>query len=140
MKTCELLFCGDGHSLPGFMIGHQLCVVSCFVVSCFFIIACVTSLKRNDNNIFGVSDAAQTFFNMGFLGAVIKTILGSISWQLVASAFPLAFLSNSPVYVLHEIPESGNSDWSKCNQPIRIARLWNFGYIGIHVNSRVLQI
>mmetsp|Transcript_36600 Transcript_36600/g.53599 ORF Transcript_36600/g.53599 Transcript_36600/m.53599 type:complete len:503 (+) Transcript_36600:2-1510(+) len=97
LKTCELLFRGDGHNLPGFMIGRQLCVVSCF-----FIIARVTSLNvepGNGNNIFGVSDAAQTFFNMGFLGAVITTILGSITWQLVASAFPLAFLSNPMVYV-----------------------------------------
>eukprot|EP00957_Ditylum_brightwellii_P092054 7007677-Ditylum_brightwellii.AAC.1 len=26
MKTCEILFRGDGHNLPGFMIGRQLCV------------------------------------------------------------------------------------------------------------------
>jgi len=101
MKTCELLFRGDGHNLPGFMIGRQLCVVSCF-----FIIARVTSLNVEPgfgNNIFGVSDGAQTFFNMGFLGAVITTILGSITWQLVASAFPLAFLSNPLVYVFLRI-------------------------------------
>jgi len=101
MRTCELLFRGNGHNLPGFMIGRQLCVVSCF-----FIIARVTSLNVDigvDENIFGVSDGAQEFFNMGFLGAVITTILGSISWQLVASAFPLAFLSNPLVYVFLRI-------------------------------------
>eukprot|EP00957_Ditylum_brightwellii_P160577 12224835-Ditylum_brightwellii.AAC.1 len=48
----------------------------------------------NGNNIFGVLDAAQTFFNMGLLGAVITTILGSSTWQLMASASPLPFLSN----------------------------------------------
>eukprot|EP00957_Ditylum_brightwellii_P045045 3417124-Ditylum_brightwellii.AAC.2 len=92
IKTCELLFRGNGHNLPGFMVGRQLCVVSCF-----FIIVRVTYLNvelDNGNSIFGVSDAAQTFFNMGFLGAVITTILGSITWQLMASAFSLAFLSN----------------------------------------------
>uniref|UniRef100_A0A7S2H182 Silicon transporter n=1 Tax=Helicotheca tamesis TaxID=374047 RepID=A0A7S2H182_9STRA len=101
MRTCELLFRGSGHNLPGFMIGRQLCVVSCF-----FIIARVTSLDVNvgvDKNVFGVSDAAQEFFNTGLLGAVITTILGSISWQLVASAFPLAFLSNPLVYVFLRI-------------------------------------
>jgi hypothetical protein len=51
-----------------------------------------------DENIFGVSDPVQKFFNMGFLGAIITTILASISWQLVASAFPLEFLSNPAVY------------------------------------------
>jgi len=99
-KTCELLFKGDGHNLPGFMIGRQLCVVSCF-----FIIARVTSLniKEGEPNVFGVTNAAQEFFNLGFLGALITTILGSISWQLVASAFPIAMLSNPVTYLLLRI-------------------------------------
>ncbi len=97
MKTCELLFRGQGRNLPGFMVGRQMCVTLCF-----FVIARVTTLNVEigvDPNIFGVSDSIQKFFNMGFLGAIITTILGSISWQLVASAFPLEFLSNPLVYV-----------------------------------------
>ena len=99
-RTCELLFTGDGHNLPGFMIGRQLCVVSCF-----FIIARVTTLnvKEGQGNVFGVSDAAQDFFNTGLLGALITTILGSISWQLVASAFPIAMLSNPFTYIFLRI-------------------------------------
>jgi len=99
-KTCDLLFKGEGYNLPGFMIGRQLCVVSCF-----FVIARVTtiSLKENDPNVFGVPDAAQSFFNTGLLGALITTILGSISWQLVASAFPIAFLSNPFTYIFLRI-------------------------------------
>jgi len=99
-KTCDLLFKGDGHNLPGFMIGRQLCVVSCF-----FIIARVTTLNvaPEDKNVFGVSDSGQDFFNTGLLGAIITTILGSISWQLVASAFPLAFLSNPFTYLFLRI-------------------------------------
>ena len=60
--TCDLLFKGKGHNLPGFMIGRQLCVVSCF-----FIIARVTTLdvEVGDENIFGVSDGLQRFFNTG---------------------------------------------------------------------------
>jgi hypothetical protein len=94
-KTCELLFRGEGRNLPGFMIGRQLCVVSCF-----FIIARVTTLNvgEDDENIFGVSDGLQAFFNTGLLGAIITTIVASISWQLVASAFPILFLSNPLVY------------------------------------------
>lgn len=97
MKTCELLFRGEGRNLPGFMCGRQMCVTLCF-----FVIARVTTLNVEigvDDNIFGVSDSIQKFFNMGFLGAIITTILGSISWQLVASAFPIAFLSNPLVFV-----------------------------------------
>jgi len=98
--TCELLFRGGGRNLPGFMIGRQLTVVSCF-----FIVARVTSLDiaEGEENVFGVSDGLQAFFNTGLLGAVITTILGSISWQLVASAFPIAFLSNPFTYILLRI-------------------------------------
>jgi hypothetical protein len=98
--TCDLLYKGKGMNLPGFMIGRQLCVVSCF-----FVIARVTTIKMKDGepNIFGVSDWVQNLFNTGLLGAVITTILGSISWQLVASAFPIAFLSNPFTYILLRI-------------------------------------
>jgi len=96
-KTCALLYFGEGNNLPGFMIGRQLCVVSCM-----FFVARVTSvkIKEGGENIFGVSDGAQELFNTGLLGAVMLTILGSISWQLVASAFPLAFMKNPITYFL----------------------------------------
>merc|ERR1739846_263579 len=96
MKTCELLYSGDGHNLPGFMVGRQLCVVSCMLF-----VARVTSVDmKGDANLFGVSDGLQGLFNTGLLGAVFLTIVGSISWQLVASAFPIAFLSNPITYIL----------------------------------------
>merc|ERR1711957_380254 len=96
-RTCDLLFEGDGHNLPGFMIGRQM-----FVTLCFFIIARVTTVKLNegDENIFGVGDLTQSFFETGLLGALITTIVASIAWQLVASAFPMAFLSTPVTYVL----------------------------------------
>lgn len=99
MKTCELLFHGEGRNLPGFMVGRQICVTLCF-----FVIARVTTLDVNvaegDSTIFGVSDGMQAFFNTGLLGAILTTIIGSISWQLAASAFPVAFLSNPMCYLL----------------------------------------
>jgi silicon transporter len=99
-KTCNLLFTGEGNNLPGFMIGRQLCVVSCM-----FFVARVTSvsLPEGADNIFGVPDWIQAICNAGFFGALITTIVGSISWQLVASAFPLAFLANPMTYVLLRI-------------------------------------
>jgi silicon transporter len=97
--TCEVLFYGDGFNLSGFMIGRQLSVVSCM-----FFIARVTSLNidpdAGEPTLWGVSAATQRFFNMGFLGALITTIVASIAWQLVASAFPIAFLSNPFTYIL----------------------------------------
>merc|ERR1711933_355925 len=79
------------------MIGRQMCVTICF-----FLIARVTTVKLNegDENIFGVRDSTQAFFETGLLGALITTIVASIAWQLVASAFPMAFLSTPVTYVL----------------------------------------
>jgi silicon transporter len=98
MMTCDLLFQNEGQrNLPGFMIGRQVCVTMCF-----FFIARVTTINvdEDEDNIFGVSDAAQSFFNTGLLGALITTIVASLSWQLVASTFPVAFLSNYIVYIM----------------------------------------
>ena len=96
-KTCDCLFEGDGRNLPGFMIGRQMCVTLCF-----FIVARVTSVKieEGESNIFGVPEGLQGFFNTGLLGALITTIAASITWQLVASAFPMAFLSTPLTYIL----------------------------------------
>merc|ERR1712154_734448 len=60
-------------------------------------------LKEGESNVFGVNDGFQSFLGLGFMGALITTILASISWQLVASAFPIAFLSNPLTYILLRI-------------------------------------
>ena len=79
------------------MIGRQLCVVSCF-----FVIARVTTqdIAEGEENVLGLPDGVQDVLNYGFQGALITTILGSIAWQLVAGAFPVAFLSNPVTYYL----------------------------------------
>lgn len=101
LKTCHCLFKNGGKNLPGFMCGRQVTVTLCF-----FVIARVTTITVDigtDENIFGVSDWVQTMFNLGFMGALTTTILGSIAWQLVAGAFPIAFLSNPVVYIFLQI-------------------------------------
>jgi len=101
-RTCKFLFAQGGRHLPGFMIGRQVCVTLCF-----FMVARVTTtnvdVQDGQDTIMGVSDAVQEFFNTGLLAAVVTTILGSIAFQLVASAFPIAFLSFPPVYLLLRI-------------------------------------
>jgi len=96
-KTCDVLFEGDGRNLPGFMVGRQMCVTLCF-----FIVARVTTIKLNagDANIYDVSNGLQSFFETGLMGALITTVIASITWQLVASSFPMAFLSTPVTYVL----------------------------------------
>jgi len=97
--TCKLLFRGNGKNLPGFMVGRQLCVVTCF-----FVVARVTTLDITDGSrIFGISQSFQDFLSTGLHAAVVTTVVGSISWQLVASAFPFMFLSNPLTYVLLNI-------------------------------------
>ena len=96
-KTCAILFVNNNHNLAAFMIGRQLCVVSCM-----FFIARITSVKlpEGEPNIFGVSDGTQHFFNTGLLGAFIVAVVGSVTWRLLASAFPMAFLANPLTYIL----------------------------------------
>merc|ERR1711933_395468 len=107
LSTCDILYNRRGGlNLPGFMIGRQLCVVTCF-----FVVARVTTQNVDadlvaagkETNVMGISDGLQAFLNLGFQGALITTILGSISWQLVAGAFPVAFLSNPVTYILLRI-------------------------------------
>jgi len=100
-RTCDLLYNKrNGLNLPGFMIGRQLTVVSCF-----FVVARVTTqvIEEGESNVLGLPDPVQIFLNYGFQGALITTILGSITWQLVAAVFPVAFLSTPITYILLRI-------------------------------------
>jgi len=94
-KSCQLLFHGD--NLPAFLVGRQLMVVSCF----FIIARCTTmDIAEGESNVMGVSDSVQKFFDTGLLGALITTTVGSIAWRLLASAFPMAFISTPITYIL----------------------------------------
>jgi len=95
--TSDVLY--RGNNLPNFMIGRQI-----FVTLNFFVIARLTTLDvdvdSGDETVFGVSRALQQFFNTGLPGAIVTTILGSIVWQLVASAYPVTFLGSPFVHIL----------------------------------------
>ena len=95
-KNCKLTF--RGQNLQAFLIGRQICVTICM-----FVVARITSVKidmATETNIFGVNDAFQNFFNTGLLGAVITTVVGSLIWRIIASSFPVAFLSNPMIYII----------------------------------------
>jgi hypothetical protein len=53
-----------------------------------------------NETVFCISDSWKKFFNTSLLGAIITRNIASISWQLVALAFPVTFLTNSLFYVL----------------------------------------
>ena len=95
-SICKLAF--SGNNLQAFLIGRQI-----FVTLCTFVIARLTTLDVEvgvDENIFGVSDGLQAFFNTGLLGAIITTVVGSLAWRIIAASFPVAFLSNPLVYLI----------------------------------------
>jgi len=95
-KSCELIFTGS--NLQAFLIGRQICVTCCmFIVA--RITSCNVDVDAGEATIFGVSDGIQNFFNTGLLGAIITTIVGSLAWRIIASSFPIAFLSNPLIYV-----------------------------------------
>jgi hypothetical protein len=97
-KVCNLTFTGS--NLQRFLIGRQFCVTCCM-----FFVARITSVNvdvatDDSENIFGVSDGVQEFFNTGLLGALIATIVASLAWRIIASSFPVAFLSNPLIYLI----------------------------------------
>ena len=97
-KNCKLTFTGS--NLQAFLIGRQICVTICM-----FVVARITSVDvdvdgDDSENIFGVSDGVQNFFNTGLLGAIITTIVASLIWRIIASSFPVAFLSNPLIYLI----------------------------------------
>jgi hypothetical protein len=94
--TCDLTF--QGQNLQAFLIGRQICVTVCA-----FFVARITTIAVEigaEENIFGVQNWVQAFFNTGILGALITTIVGSLAFRIIASSFPVPFLSNPMIYVI----------------------------------------
>ena len=97
-KCCSLTF--TGCNLQAFLIGRQLCVTMCM-----FVVAKLTSCNvelnttnQHNNNIFGVNNDIEALFNTGMLGAFTTTVIGSLVWRILASCFPIVFLSNPIMY------------------------------------------
>lgn len=99
--NCKLAF--RNKNLKALLIGRQICVTCCM-----FIVARITSVNVDTNNadtenIFGVNDSIQNFFNTGLLGAVITTVFGSLAWRMIAAAFPIGYLSNPLIYIIIQL-------------------------------------
>mmetsp|Transcript_6145 Transcript_6145/g.13277 ORF Transcript_6145/g.13277 Transcript_6145/m.13277 type:complete len:1023 (-) Transcript_6145:104-3172(-) len=91
----------EANKLQSFLIGRQICVTAAL-----FVIARITTLNPNNEEIlngqtlFGLPVAAQKIFNLGIFGAIATTLMGSLVWRVVASSFPILFLSNPLVTVV----------------------------------------
>eukprot|EP00816_Leptocylindrus_hargravesii_P010794 CAMPEP_0196809696 /NCGR_PEP_ID=MMETSP1362-20130617/9596_1 /TAXON_ID=163516 /ORGANISM="Leptocylindrus danicus, Strain CCMP1856" /LENGTH=436 /DNA_ID=CAMNT_0042184455 /DNA_START=1083 /DNA_END=2390 /DNA_ORIENTATION=- len=92
--NCELTF--RGSNAQAFLIGRQICVTCCM-----FVIARITSPNITDGeNVFGVPDLVQEIIDTGVLGVILTTIGGSLAWRIIASTYPLEFLSNPLINLL----------------------------------------
>jgi len=93
--NCKLLF--SGRHFQAFLVGRQI-LVACLM----FVVANIVtiSIEEGEERIFGVGASFQTFLNTGLLGALVLTFVGSLAWRIVASSFPLAFMSNPIVYLV----------------------------------------
>jgi len=94
-ESCDLTF--SGNNLQAFLVGRQMCVTLGM-----FVVARITScdVHAGEENIFGVSDRVESFFNTGLPGAVITTLVGSLAWRIIASSFPVAFLEFPAIYAI----------------------------------------
>lgn len=82
-------FIFSGEHLQSFLVGRQICQTIIM-----FVVARIITLDPEAENIFGVPDGLQQFFVTGILGALLTTIVASLSWRILAASFPVAFLSN----------------------------------------------
>ena len=87
-RNCDVVF--RGNNVEAFLVGRQM-FQTLIQFSIARMISFDTSIK---DNIFGVNDTVQKVLNSGILGVLMTTIVASLSWRVVANAFPLAFLSN----------------------------------------------
>ena len=138
-KNAQLAF--RDQNLPAFLIGRQICV-TIFM----FVMARITTVDVNldsgggdeeEETIFGVSQGLQRFFNTGLLGAIITTIVASLSWRIIASSFPLSFLSNplvNPIIHLCMIVEASGV----CSSAWVLGR-WNKLLVGFQPDTVYLK-
>ena len=93
--NCKLLF--SGRHFQAFLVGRQI-LVACLM----FVVANIVTISIDEGaeNIFSVGNGFQKFVDSGLLGAVVLTVVGSLAWRIVASSFPLAFMSNPIVYLI----------------------------------------
>eukprot|EP00522_Entomoneis_paludosa_P011272 CAMPEP_0172445098 /NCGR_PEP_ID=MMETSP1065-20121228/5052_1 /TAXON_ID=265537 /ORGANISM="Amphiprora paludosa, Strain CCMP125" /LENGTH=587 /DNA_ID=CAMNT_0013195893 /DNA_START=89 /DNA_END=1852 /DNA_ORIENTATION=- len=96
--NCDLVFTEHGR-LQAFLVGRQ--IVQTVIM---FMIARITTVQMRDGegNLFDVGDGMQAFFETGVLGALLSTIIASLSWRIIASSFPMAFLANPlSTFIIH---------------------------------------
>lgn len=101
-RTCQ--FALKGNNLQAFLIGRQM-----LQTVIMFLLARITTLSDGATTLLGDNAALQTILSTGMLGALISTVVASLSWRILAWTFPVAFLTVGfvPVKVCLWIEKSG---------------------------------
>ena len=85
-RTCE--YAMKGNNLQAFLIGRQI-----FQTVIMFVIARIMTLKDGATTLLGDNAVLQSILSTGLLGALISTVVASLSWRILAWTFPVAFLT-----------------------------------------------
>lgn len=89
--NCKYVF--HGTNFQAFLIGRQICVT----MSMFLLAQLTTTdvdMDSGAEHVMGMSNGWQDFFNSGLPGALITTIVASLAWRIIASSFPIVFMTN----------------------------------------------
>ena len=97
--NCQLAF-DHPRNFQAILIGRQICVTICM-----FLLARLTTtevdadgpMSSPSRDVWGMSRGLQDFFNTGLPGALLTTVVASLAWRIMASAYPVAFLGNPVV-------------------------------------------
>jgi hypothetical protein len=94
--NCDLTFAGN--NFQAFLIGRQVCVTfALFILATILTIDVDLTPLRDGTRpltVMGVNEGMQEFLNSGLPGALVTTILASLAWRIIASSFPIAFMSS----------------------------------------------
>ena len=101
-RTCQ--FALKGNNLQAFLIGRQM-----LQTVIMFLLARITTLKSGATTLLGDNAVLQSILSTGLLGALISTVVASLSWRILAWTFPVAFLTIGfvPVKVCLWIEKTG---------------------------------
>ena len=101
-RTCE--FALKGNNLQAFLIGRQI-----LQTVIMFLLARILTLEDGAATLLGDNSILQSILSTGLLGALISTVVASLSWRILACTFPVAFLSIGfvPVKVCLWIEKTG---------------------------------
>ena len=101
-RTCK--FAINGNNLQAFLVGRQI-----LQTVIMFLIARVMTLRDGATTLLGDNAVLQSILSAGLLGALISTVVASLSWRILAWTFPVAFLTVGfvPVKVCLWIEKTG---------------------------------